>query len=244
MVGRDAGAHQTPRGRQHLQHVDAHVTALTRVIGRVGELQQRCGGEVSRRAGADDRHVVWAHLMQLSEVPVAARLRARGCRGRSRAGYPADAKPGKRITWANGAKGRRNAVGTLNSRGSRPASRHRRPRHHPDDGGAGARCRRTARPHRSSSQDQAGDPNLWDDQAHAQKVTSDLSHAQSELRRVEELRNRLDDLPVLYELAAEEGGADEVAEADAERKSLARRHRGDGGPHACCRGSTTSARPS
>ncbi len=69
-------------------------------------------------------------------------------------------------------------------------------------------------------QDQAGDPTLWDDQAHAQKVTSDLSHAQNELRRVEELRNRLDDLPVLYELAAEEGGADEVAEADAERKSL------------------------
>ena len=47
-------------------------------------------------------------------------------------------------------------------------------------------------------QDQAGDPTLWDDQAHAQKVTSDLSHAQNELRRVAELRNRLADLPVLY----------------------------------------------
>jgi peptide chain release factor 2 len=69
-------------------------------------------------------------------------------------------------------------------------------------------------------QDQAGDPTLWDDQAHAQKVTSDLSHAQNELRRVEELRSRLEDLPVLYELAAEEGGPDEVTEADAERKSL------------------------
>ena len=54
---------------------------------------------------------------------------------------------------------------------------------------------------------EASDPNLWDDQAHAQKVTSELSHAQSELRRVEELRQRLDDLPVLYEMAAEEGGA-------------------------------------
>ena len=44
MVGRDAGAHQTPRGGQHLQHVDAHVS----VVGRVGELQQRSGGEVTR----------------------------------------------------------------------------------------------------------------------------------------------------------------------------------------------------
>ena len=54
---------------------------------------------------------------------------------------------------------------------------------------------------------EASDPKLWDDQANAQKVTSSLSHAQGELRKVEELRQRLDDLPVLYELAAEEGGA-------------------------------------
>jgi peptide chain release factor 2 len=67
---------------------------------------------------------------------------------------------------------------------------------------------------------EASDPNLWDDQARAQRVTSELSHAQGELRRVEDLRQRLDDLPVLYELAAEEGAADEVAEADTERKKL------------------------
>ncbi|MDT5192322.1 MAG: peptide chain release factor 2 [Mycobacterium sp.] len=70
---------------------------------------------------------------------------------------------------------------------------------------------------------EASDPNLWDDQARAQKVTSDLSHTQSELRRVEELRQRLDDLPVLYEMAAEEAGAGAeaaLAEADAEFKSL------------------------
>ena len=67
---------------------------------------------------------------------------------------------------------------------------------------------------------EASDPHLWDDQAHAQKVTSELSHTQGELRRVEELRQRLDDLPVLYELAAEEGGDDELAEADAELKKL------------------------
>jgi peptide chain release factor 2 len=67
---------------------------------------------------------------------------------------------------------------------------------------------------------EASDPHLWDDQAHAQKVTSELSHTQGELRRVEDLRQRLDDLPVMYELATEEGGADDVAEADAELKKL------------------------
>lgn len=67
---------------------------------------------------------------------------------------------------------------------------------------------------------EASDPNLWDDQARAQKVTSELSHAQGELRRVEELRQRLDDLPVMYELATEEGSADELAEADAELGKL------------------------
>ena len=69
----------------------------------------------------------------------------------------------------------------------------------------------------------ASDPNLWDDQANAQKVTSELSHAQGELRRVEALRSRLDDLPVLYEMADEEqgaGAAEALAEADAELKSL------------------------
>lgn len=72
---------------------------------------------------------------------------------------------------------------------------------------------------------EASDPQLWDDQARAQRVTSELSHAQGELRRVEELRGRLDDLPVLYELAAEEGAdtagkMEALAEADAELKAL------------------------
>jgi peptide chain release factor 2 len=70
---------------------------------------------------------------------------------------------------------------------------------------------------------EASDPNLWDDQARAQRVTSELSHAQGELRRVEELRRRLDDLPVLYELADEEdgaAGADTRTEADAELTAL------------------------
>jgi peptide chain release factor 2 len=72
-------------------------------------------------------------------------------------------------------------------------------------------------------EDEASDPKLWDDQANAQKVTSSLSHAQGELRRVEELRGRVEDLPVLYELAEEEEGAaktDAIADADAELAKL------------------------
>jgi peptide chain release factor 2 len=70
---------------------------------------------------------------------------------------------------------------------------------------------------------EASDPNLWDDQTRAQKVTSDLSHAQTELRRVEELRQRVEDLPVLYELASEEEGQDAenaTTEADTELAKL------------------------
>ena len=69
----------------------------------------------------------------------------------------------------------------------------------------------------------ASDPSLWDDQTRAQRVTSELSHTQGELRRVEGLRSRLSDLPVLYEMAAEEGGAEgdsALAEADTELKAL------------------------
>jgi peptide chain release factor 2 len=72
---------------------------------------------------------------------------------------------------------------------------------------------------------EASDPKLWDDQANAQRVTSELSHTQGELRRIEELRQRLTDLPVLYELAAEEGedaasAIEARAEADTELKAL------------------------
>jgi peptide chain release factor 2 len=67
---------------------------------------------------------------------------------------------------------------------------------------------------------EASRPDLWDDQESAQRVTSQLSHKQSELRRLEELRQRLDDLTVLYELLEEGGSAEEIAEADEERARL------------------------
>jgi len=68
--------------------------------------------------------------------------------------------------------------------------------------------------------EQAARPDLWNDVEAAQKVTSRLAHAQGELRRVEELRRRLEDLPVLYELAEDEGDASALADADAERGKL------------------------
>jgi peptide chain release factor 2 len=67
---------------------------------------------------------------------------------------------------------------------------------------------------------QAARPDLWDDQEKAQRVTSQLSHKQGELRRVTGLRDRLDDLGVLYELAEDEGDEGSLAEADAERAKL------------------------
>lgn len=69
---------------------------------------------------------------------------------------------------------------------------------------------------------QAADPELWNDQDHAQQVTSELSYTQATLRRASTLRERLDDLPVIYELAEEDGSGleSDLADADAERASL------------------------
>jgi peptide chain release factor 2 len=66
----------------------------------------------------------------------------------------------------------------------------------------------------------AARPDLWDDQDQAQKVTSQLSHKQGELRRITTLRERLDDLSIMYELAEDEGDAGSLAEADTERAKL------------------------
>ncbi len=71
---------------------------------------------------------------------------------------------------------------------------------------------------------QASAPDLWDDQVRAQDVTSRLSNAQSEIRKVEQLRQRVDDLPVMFELADAEDDADALADATSElddvRKAL------------------------
>jgi peptide chain release factor 2 len=74
--------------------------------------------------------------------------------------------------------------------------------------------------HIAELETQASAPDLWDDPAAAQLVTSKLSAMQSELRRVSSLRTRIDDLPVMYELADSESDVDALAEADAELAAL------------------------
>ena len=70
--------------------------------------------------------------------------------------------------------------------------------------------------------EQVAAPDLWDDQANAQRVTGRLSALQGELERFTNLQSRLDDVAVLVQLAREEGDEDSLAEAEAE---LARLHK-------------------
>jgi len=70
--------------------------------------------------------------------------------------------------------------------------------------------------------EKASAPDLWDDTANAQKITSALSHRQSELKRVTELQQQLDDLDVLIEMAREADDAEAAAEAAEEIAGIER----------------------
>ncbi|MDN5633028.1 MAG: peptide chain release factor 2 [Bifidobacterium mongoliense] len=63
---------------------------------------------------------------------------------------------------------------------------------------------------------QASQPNLWDDVEHAQQVTSNLSAAQSQVKKLQALQSRLDDVEVLFELGQEEQDAGTIADARTE----------------------------
>jgi peptide chain release factor 2 len=69
---------------------------------------------------------------------------------------------------------------------------------------------------------EASAPDLWDDQAKAQSVTSRLSFAQGEINRLTSLRRRLDDVGVMYELADEMGDDQARGEADRELESVSK----------------------
>ena len=68
--------------------------------------------------------------------------------------------------------------------------------------------------------EEAGAPDLWDDTEKAQKVTSALSHRQSELARITDIERRLDDLEVMVELANEMDDEDAAEEARHELAEL------------------------
>jgi peptide chain release factor 2 len=65
-------------------------------------------------------------------------------------------------------------------------------------------------------QEEVGAPDLWDDQANAQRVTGRLSVLQAEVDRVTGLRQRLDDVELMHEMALEEGDAETSADVDRE----------------------------
>ena len=64
--------------------------------------------------------------------------------------------------------------------------------------------------------EQAADPSLWEDQARAQEVTRRLSYLEGELGRLVSLRQRLEDIGVLFQLAEDEHDQDARDEATAE----------------------------
>ncbi|KAB7790516.1 peptide chain release factor 2 [Bifidobacterium leontopitheci] len=70
-------------------------------------------------------------------------------------------------------------------------------------------------------EEEAAKPGLWDDPENAQKVTSRLSAAQSQLKRLNGAQRRIDDVETLVELGREMEDADSLAEAKTEVESIA-----------------------
>lgn len=71
--------------------------------------------------------------------------------------------------------------------------------------------------------DKAAAPDLWDDPDKAQQITSQLSHVQSELERVENMGRRIEDLEATVELAEEEDAEMRtmlLADADSELEAI------------------------
>jgi len=68
----------------------------------------------------------------------------------------------------------------------------------------------------------ASAPDLWSDPDNAQAVTSRLSYLQQDLRRIEDLRTRLDDIAVMHELSVDEN--DQAVKNEVVR-DLAKLHR-------------------
>jgi peptide chain release factor 2 len=68
--------------------------------------------------------------------------------------------------------------------------------------------------------EQAADPDLWSHQDRAQQVTRRLSYLEGELSRLDNLRQRLDDTSVLFELADSEQDDDARQEAVSELGSV------------------------
>ena len=66
----------------------------------------------------------------------------------------------------------------------------------------------------------AGAPDLWDDTDKAQKITSDLSHRQAELAKINSISSRLDDIEIMVQRANEESDTQAAADARTELASI------------------------
>ncbi|MSZ22252.1 MAG: PCRF domain-containing protein, partial [Actinobacteria bacterium] len=66
----------------------------------------------------------------------------------------------------------------------------------------------------------ASAPDLWDDQANAQRVTGKLSVLQADIGRIKNLRSRVDDVQVLWEMGDAESDQGILDEAGAELIAL------------------------
>ncbi len=69
---------------------------------------------------------------------------------------------------------------------------------------------------------EASAPDLWDDPEKAQAVTSKLSRVQSSINRLTNIRRRLEDVPILFELAQDESDAGALADAGKELDDVTR----------------------
>ena len=68
---------------------------------------------------------------------------------------------------------------------------------------------------------EASAPDLWDDPEKAQVVTSKLSRVQSSINRLTTIRRRLDDVPILFELAQDENDEGALSDAGKELDDVA-----------------------
>ena len=67
---------------------------------------------------------------------------------------------------------------------------------------------------------QASEPSLWDNPEEAQKITTQLSATQAELKRLSDLAQRLADVETLHELALEADDDVTLREASAELQHI------------------------
>ncbi|WP_017976362.1 peptide chain release factor 2 [Actinopolyspora halophila] len=71
-------------------------------------------------------------------------------------------------------------------------------------------------------EEEAARPDLWENVEYAQQINSQLVYKQGDLRKITGLRQRLQDLEVLYQLGEDEDDKASVAEAEQERTQLKR----------------------